>query len=71
MLKDGDKIFETGQIILKNVYKVSQEQNEILEGQSEKRVENARKEALTKIRERYNQRLKEIQNGGKQPPTTE
>ena len=35
---------------------------------SEKGSKMLRKEALTKIRERYNQRLKEIQNGGTAAP---
>lgn len=53
--KDGEKIIESGEIITVNVYKVSQDQKELLERQAEEKVEKARNEALTKIRERYEQ----------------
>lgn len=59
VLKDGDKIIKTGEVISKNVYKVSQEQSEALIQQAEERVENARKAAMLNIRERYNQRMEE------------
>ena len=65
MLRDGEKIVEVGEVISTNVFKVSPEQKEILERQSEVRVEKACNEALTKIRERYNQRVKEIRKNNK------
>ncbi|WP_282940503.1 hypothetical protein [Paenibacillus sp. RC67] len=58
VFKDGEKIMETGEIITVNVYKISQEQKEMHERQAEERVDKARKEALTKICERYEQGIK-------------
>lgn len=65
VLRDGEKIVEVGEVISTNVFKVSPEQKEILERQSEVKVEKACNEALTKIRERYNQRVNEIQKNNK------
>ena len=65
MFRDGEKIVEVGEVISTNAFKVSPEQKEILERQSEVRVEKACNEALTKIRERYNQRVNEIRKNNK------
>lgn len=62
VFKDGENIMETGEIITVNVYKVSQDQKEKLEGQAEERITKARKEALTKIRERYEKRMKKSES---------
>lgn len=48
----------SNEIITTKVYKVSPELKEELERQSAERLEKAREEAITKIRERYEQRVK-------------
>ncbi|MFC3770111.1 Cof-type HAD-IIB family hydrolase [Paenibacillus sp. GCM10012303] len=54
--KEGENIRETNEIITVNVYKTSPDRKEVLERQAGEKVEKAREEALTKIRERYEQR---------------
>ncbi|WIV21225.1 hypothetical protein QPK24_11365 [Paenibacillus polygoni] len=65
MIRDGEKIVEVGKVTSTTVFKVSPEQKEILERQSEVKLEKAYSEALTKIRERYNQRMNEIRKNNK------
>ncbi|MGZ9585767.1 hypothetical protein [Paenibacillus marinisediminis] len=57
-LEKAETVFETAEVITTYVYKVSPEQKEKLDRLAEERFQKAREEAIPKIRERYEQRVK-------------
>jgi hypothetical protein len=57
----GKIVFEAGEMIETKVYKISPEQKEELEHISDRRLEQMREEATTKIRERYEQLIRSRQ----------
>jgi DNA-directed RNA polymerase subunit F len=57
----GEIVFEAGKMIETKVYKISPEQKEELEHISDRRLEQMREEATTKIRERYEQLIRSRQ----------
>ncbi|GGF91334.1 hypothetical protein GCM10010912_40440 [Paenibacillus albidus] len=58
-LEKPKTVFETTEVISAKVYKVNPEQKEKLDRLAEERLEQTRKEAIPKIRERYEQLIKE------------
>jgi hypothetical protein len=61
----GKIVFEAGEMIETKVYKISPEQKEELEHISDRRLEQMREEATTKIRERYEQLIRSRQEQSK------
>ncbi|WP_169081286.1 hypothetical protein [Paenibacillus sp. PL91] len=53
-------VFVTTEVITTNVYKVNPEQKEKHDRLTEERIKKAREEAIPKIREQYELRVKEI-----------
>jgi len=56
----AETTFETAEIISTNVYRVSPEQNKMVDRLAEEKLEKAREEALPNIRERYNRLQEEL-----------
>ena len=71
-LEKAKMAYETGEIITTKVYKVNPEQKEELDRLSASRLEKLREEAISKIRERYEQLVKlrrqQQPQGGGLPP---
>ncbi|WP_314590419.1 hypothetical protein [Paenibacillus terrigena] len=59
-LKKAEMVFETTDVLTENVYKITPEEKEKLDRLAEDRIDKARNEAIPKIRERYEQRVKDI-----------
>jgi len=56
----AETTFETTEIISTNVYRVSPEQNKMVDRLAEEKLEKARKEAIPNIQERYKRRQEEL-----------
>lgn len=65
-LEKAEIIFETAEVIVTKVNKVSPEEKEKLDRLAEKRIEKAREEAISKIRERYNRIKLRDETGGEE-----
>ncbi|GIP38433.1 hypothetical protein J31TS4_17130 [Paenibacillus sp. J31TS4] len=56
----AEAVYTTAEVITTNVYKVSPEQKEELDRLAEERRKRLHQEAILRIRERYEERVKEI-----------
>ncbi|GIO34617.1 MULTISPECIES: hypothetical protein [Paenibacillus] len=65
-LKKAETIFETAEIIITKVNKVSPKEKEKLDHIAEKRIKKASEEAIAKIRERYNRFKLQDESGGEE-----
>jgi len=65
-LEKAEIIFETAEVIVTKVNKVSPEEKEKLDRLAEERIEKAREEAISKIRERYNRIKLRDETGGEE-----
>lgn len=58
----ANSVIETAEVITTQVYRVTPEQKAELDRLAEERLEQARRDAVPKLRERYEQRMRERRN---------